>query len=76
MCFLRIGQACANDDLEKTEVKAAIPGLVNLLRNGNPVAQEQAAGALRSACVNSPQNKLELNRVNGIGALVEAIRYG
>eukprot|EP00961_Rhodomonas_salina_P265419 3588020-Rhodomonas_salina.1 len=35
-----------------------------------------AAGALRSACINSPINKRELNRVNGIAALVEAVRTG
>jgi len=39
-------------------------------------AQEQAAGALRSVCVNSPVNKLELNRVNGIFSLDDVMRSG
>ena len=34
---------------------------------------EQASGALRSLCVNSPANKLEVNRVNGVSALVHVL---
>lgn len=70
-----IWKACANDDSEKAQYLVAIPGLIKLLRTGGGI-QEQAAGALRSVCVNSPANKLELNRVNGIFALVDVMRSG
>jgi len=67
-------QACASDDSDKQWYTPAIDGLVRLLRSINTSAHEQAAGALRSICVNSPANKLELNRVNGISALVNVLR--
>jgi hypothetical protein len=67
-------QACASDDSDKQHYTPAVDGLVRLLRTSNRSAHEQAAGALRSVCVNSLINKLELNRVNGISALVEILR--
>jgi len=70
-----IWKACANDDSDKARYLPAIDALVKLLRSGDG-AQEQAAGALRSVCVNSPVNKLELNRVNGIFSLVDVMRSG
>ena len=67
-----IWKSCVNDPSIKEQVKQAIPGLVQLLRTGSPAAKVQAAGALRSACINSAPNKRELNRMNGISALVAA----
>lgn len=74
MIFCHTVQACASDDSDKQHYTPAVDGLVRLLRTSNRSAHEQAAGALRSVCVNSPINKLELNRVNGISALVEVLR--
>ena len=68
-----IWKVCAADDSGKTQYTAAVGGLVRLLRSEQESSHEQAAGALRSICVSSPQNKLELNRVNGIGALVTTL---
>ncbi len=68
-----IWKVCAADDSGKTQYTAAVDGLVRLLRSEQTSAHEQAAGALRSICVSSPQNKLELNRVNAISALVATL---
>jgi len=50
----------------------SVGSLVQLLRTGTAGGQMQAAGALRSMCINSARNKAELNRVGGIAALVSA----
>ncbi len=68
-------QACAKDDSDKTTYLPAVEGLVKLLRTDSYRAHEQASGALRSLCVNSPAIKLELNRTNGISAIVWVMRY-
>jgi hypothetical protein len=65
-----IWKACVADPSIKDQLGVAIPGLVQLIKLGSPAAVIQAAGALRSACINSVSNKAKLNRVGGIAALV------
>jgi hypothetical protein len=43
---------------------------VQVLKRGSPGARIQAAGAIRSACINSFSNKQQLNRHGGIATLV------
>jgi len=69
-----IWKLCAADDSDKVCFTPAVFGLVRLLRSERSSSHEQAAGALRSVLVSSPQNKMELHRVNGIGALVATLR--
>lgn len=70
-----IWKACVSDPSIKDRLLIAIPGLVQLLRHGTPGGQTQAAGALRSALINSTANKAQLNRVGGIAALVSTHAY-